>query len=262
MTPTIKIATYNANSIRTRLEQIISWLDEKAVDVLCVQETKVEDEEFPVNAFAEAGLHVEFSGQKAQAGVAIISREALEDVSCGFDDDGPADCARLIRGTTHGIHIINAYVPQGRSIDHEMFAYKLKWFARLRAYLERHFSIEDRVLLCGDLNVAPEPIDIHDPKANAQHVDFHPRVREAFAELCSWGLEDVFRRHHPDEPGQYSYYDYRVRNAIDRGVGWRIDHLLATPALAKRSTACWIDVDARRAERPSDHTFVVAEFEL
>ena len=262
MTKTIKVATYNANSIRTRLDQIISWLDATGVDVLCVQETKVQDEDFPVDTFTEAGFHVEFSGQKAHAGVAMISREALEDVSCGLDDDGPADCPRLIRGATQGIHIINAYVPQGRSIDHEMFAYKLEWLARLRAYLDRHYSVEDSVLLCGDLNVAPEPIDIHDPRANAEHVDFHPRVREAFAEMCSWGLEDVFRRHHPDEPDQYSYYDYRVRNAIDRGVGWRIDHLLATPGLAERSTAAWIDVEARRAERPSDHTFVVAEFIL
>ena len=143
-----------------------------------------------------------------------------------------------------------------------MFAYKLAWLGRLRALLERHHTTADDLILCGDLNVAPEPIDIHDPKANAEHVDFHPSVREAYAHMCAWGLVDVFRLHHADVPDQYSYYDYRVRNAVDRGVGWRIDHLLATPGLAARSTRAWIDLDARRAERPSDHTFVVAEFDL
>ncbi|MGI6367567.1 MAG: exodeoxyribonuclease III [Anaerolineae bacterium] len=256
------IATYNANSIRTRLEQVISWMTSTGVDLLCVQETKVQDEDFPVAAFSDAGLHVYYAGQKAHAGVAIVSREELADVRCGLDDDGPPDCPRLIAASVRGIHVLNAYVPQGRSIDHEMFQYKLAWFDRLRAQLERRFAVSQPVLLCGDLNVAPQPIDIHDPKANAEHVDYHPLVREAFARLCDWGLIDVFRKHHPEEPGQYSYFDYRVRNAIERGVGWRIDHLLATAPLADRCTGAWIDLEARRAERPSDHTFVVAAFDL
>lgn len=260
MSTTIKIATFNANSIRIRLDQILRWLDQTGVDVLCVQETKVQDADFPRQAFEDAGLHVVFSGQKAQAGVAIISREAPEDVAYGLGDDGPPDCPRLLRVRIHGIHILCAYVPQGRSIDHEMFAYKLEWLVRLRALLYRHYTLQDDLLLCGDLNVAPEPIDVHDPKANADHVDFHPLVREAYAAMCAWGLVDVFRQHHPEEPGQYSYYDYRIRNALERGVGWRIDHLLATPGLAERSTGAWIDLDARRAEKPSDHTFVVGEF--
>jgi exodeoxyribonuclease-3 len=258
----IKIATLNANSIRMRLDQILTWIANSGIDVLCVQETKVQDTEFPRDAFTDAGLQVVFAGQKAQAGVAIISRAEIEDVTCGLDDDGPPDCPRLLHARIQGIHVLSAYVPQGRTIDHEMFAYKLGWLARLRAYLERHYTLADDVLLCGDLNVAPEPIDIHDPKANADHVDFHPAAREAYAAMCAWGLVDVFRRHHPDEPGQYSYYDYRVRNALERGVGWRIDHLLATPALALRSTGAWIDLEARRADKPSDHTFVVGELTL
>lgn len=260
MSTTIKIATFNANSIRIRLDQILDWLDQTGVDVLCVQETKVQDADFPRDAFVGAGLHVVYSGQKAQAGVAIISRVEPEDVVCGLDDDGPPDCPRLLRVRIRGIHVLCAYVPQGRAIDHEMFAYKLEWLGRLRALMERHYTLQDDLLLCGDLNVAPEPIDIHDPRANADHVDFHPLVREAYAAMCAWGLVDVFRRHHPDEPGQYSYYDYRIRNALERGVGWRIDHLLATPPLAQRSVGAWIDLDARRADKPSDHTFVVGEF--
>jgi len=258
----VKVATYNANSIRTRLPLILSWLERTGVDVLCIQETKVQDADFPEEVIANAGLHVAYSGQKAHAGVATLARGELRNVRCGLDDGGPPDCSRLLHVLYEGIHIINVYVPQGRAIDHEMFTYKLQWFSRLRSYLERNYTQEDLVLLCGDLNVAPEPIDVHDPKANAEHVDFHPAVREAYADLCGWGLVDVFRRHHPDEPGQYSYYDYRVPNAVARRIGWHIDHLLATPPLAARCTAAWIDLEARRAEKPSDHTFVVAEFTL
>jgi len=153
-------------------------------------------------------------------------------------------------------------VPQGRTIDDPMFPYKLAWFQRMRALLDAHYQPDDPLVWVGDLNVAPEERDLHNPKGNAKHVDFHPDARAALAEAMSWGLEDVFRRHHPDEDGQYTYWDYRVPRALERNLGWRIDHILATPTLAQRSTACWIDRDARAAERPSDHTFLVATFEL
>ncbi|MGD2179258.1 MAG: exodeoxyribonuclease III, partial [Anaerolineae bacterium] len=146
--------------------------------------------------------------------------------------------------------------------DSEHFQYKLEWFARLRALFERRYAPDEPLLWMGDFNVAPEPIDIFDPKGKANHVDFHPEARAALQRVKEWGFVDVFRRHHPDEEGQYTYYDYRARDPIERGVGWRVDHIWATEPLAEKSADAWIDVDARRAERPSDHTFLVAEFDV
>lgn len=260
LSDTLKVATYNANSIRVRLAQVIEWLGRERVDVLCIQETKVQDADFPAQSFQDAGYHVVFRGQKAHGGVAIASREEPHDVAFGFDDGGEPDEPRLIRAVIAGIPVVNSYVPQGRSPDSEHFQYKLRWFERLRALFEKHYAAEEPLLWMGDFNVAPEPIDIYDPKGLENHVDFHPEARAALEEVRKWGFVDVFRRHHPDEPDQYTYYDYRAKDPIARGVGWRVDHIWATPPLADRSVDAWIDVRARRAERPSDHTFLVAEF--
>ncbi len=262
MSDRLRFATFNANSIRIRLPQILEWLPRNDVDVLCVQETKVQDHEFPAQEIEALGYHVIYRGQKSHAGVAVITRREPDEVHFGLDDGGEPDEPRLIRLRLGNLAIVNTYVPQGRSVDHEMFAYKLAWFERLRALFERHYRPDEPFLWAGDINVAPEPIDIHDPVRNAEHVDYHPKVREAFKQVCAWGLVDVFRLHHPDEPDQYSYYDYRVRNAVERAMGWRVDHILATAPLAERCTGAWIDREARLAERPSDHTMVVADFRL
>ncbi|MCD6321219.1 exodeoxyribonuclease III [Candidatus Bipolaricaulota bacterium] len=256
------VATYNCNSIRSRLPLVLRWLREHRPDVLCLQETKVPDEEFPADAFREAGYFVVFRGKKGGAGVAIASLEEPKEVSFGLDDGGPPDEERLIRATVGGIPIVNTYVPQGRSVDHPMFRYKLEWLARLRAYFDRHFSPEEPLLWCGDFNVAPEEIDGHNPRRLVNHVDFHPEARAALERIREWGFVDVFRRHHPNEPGHYTFWDYRVKGALERNLGWRVDHIWATRPLAERSVSAWIDREARRAERPSDHTFLVAEFEL
>ena len=255
-----KIATFNANSIRTRLPIILEWLARERADVLCVQETKVQDQDFPAAEIETAGYHVIFRGQKAQAGVAIISREAPEQVGAGFDDGGPADEPRFLRAVYRGIHVLNTYVPQGREPESEHFQYKLAWFRRLRAFLERHFTPEMPVLWVGDFNVATEDIDVYDPVGLRGHVDFHPEAQAALEEVRRWGFVDVFRRLHPGEPGHFSYWDYRARNPVERGLGWRIDHIWATSPLAEKAIACWMDVEARKGERPSDHTFMVAEF--
>jgi exodeoxyribonuclease-3 len=183
-------------------------------------------------------------------------------VAFGFDDGGDPDEPRLIRVVIGGIPVVNTYVPQGRSPDSPHFQYKLEWLARLRAFFERHYSPQEPFLWMGDFNVAPDPIDVHDPKRLKNHVDFHPEARAALEQVRAWGFVDVFRLHHPDEPGQYTFWDYRVRGALERGLGWRVDHIWATDPLAQKSTRAWIDVEARRAERPSDHTFLVAEFAL
>lgn len=257
-----KVATFNANSVRSRLPLLAAWLRQERPDVLCLQETKVQDPDFPEGFFREQGYHVVFRGQKAYAGVAIASLAPPQDVRFGLDDGGPPDEARLVQATVRGIPIVNSYVPQGQSPDSPQFAYKLEWLARLQAYFERHFSPREPLLLCGDLNVAPEEIDVHDPKGLRDHVDFHPEARAALERIRAWGFVDVFRRHHPGEPGQYTFWDYRVRGALERNVGWRVDHIWATPPLAEKSVRAWIDREARRMEKPSDHTFLVAEFGL
>ncbi len=257
-----KVATFNANSIRMRLEQILDWLRREEPDALCVQETKVEDKDFPAAPFEAAGYHIVFSGQKAHAGVAIISREPPESIAAGFDDGGALDAPRFLRAVICGVPVVNTYVPQGREPASEHFQYKLAWFGRLRALFARHYIPAAPLVWVGDFNVATQDIDVYDPRGLWGHVDFHPDAQTALEAVRAWGFEDVFRRHHPNEPGQYTYWDYRVRNALERGIGWRIDHIWATAPLAAKSTACWIDVAARKAERPSDHTFMVAEFEL
>ena len=255
-----KAATFNVNSVRVRLQQVLDWLEREQPDVLGLQETKAQDPDFPQDAFTAAGYHVAFAGQKGGAGVALITKSEPKDVVFGLDDGGEPDRARLVRAVVDGVTVVNTYVPQGREITSPHFEYKLEWLGRVRRLFESHYTPEQPLLWMGDLNVAPEPIDIYDPEGLAEHVDFHPRARAALAEVCAWGLVDVFRKHHP-EPGVYTYWDYRARNPIERGIGWRIDHLLATPPLAERSRRVWVDVDARRAERPSDHTLLVGEFE-
>ena len=256
----LKVATYNANSIRARMPLVLDWLAREAPDVLCVQETKVQDQDFPAAPIQDAGYHVVFRGQKAHAGVAILSREEPQAVAYGLDDGDEPDEPRLIRATIAGVRVVNTYVPQGRDPDSEHFQYKLAWFGRLRAFFERHYSPEEPLVWVGDFNVATEPIDVYDPVKLDGHVDYHPDARAALERVREWGFVDVFRRHHPDEPGQYSYFDYRARNPVERGIGWRVDHIWATPPLAERSTDAWIDVEARLAQRPSDHTVMVAEF--
>jgi len=259
---TFKIATYNVNSIRSRLHIVIPWLQKHRPDVLCMQETKVENEKFPQEAFRQAGYHVAFSGGRSYNGVAVASLEAPEDVFCGFDDGGPSDSDRLIRGIFSGIPVVNAYVPQGRDRESAQFQYKLQWFERFRKLMESQYSRKKPLLCCGDLNVAREEKDVHDPKRLLGHVDFTPEVWEAFDRLKAWGFEDLFRKHHPGEGGHYTFFDYRVPTSVERGLGWRVDHILATPVLASRSVRCLIDMEPRRAEKPSDHTVLMAEFQM
>ena len=256
----MKVATFNANSIRSRLPIILDWLDRQAPDVLGIQETKVTDDLFPAEPLRERGYHVIFRGEKSYNGVALLARAEPRDVAFGLDDGGPADETRLVRATIDGVCVVNTYVPQGREIDHVMYQYKQAWLRRLRAYFDSHASPQDDVVWIGDLNVAPTPLDVHNPQDQANHVCFHDDVRNVFAETVAWGFEDVVRKHHP-EPGFFSFFDYRTANAAKRKMGWRIDHILATPPLAKTCTAADIDLAPRLLEKPSDHTFVIAEFD-
>ncbi len=255
-----KVATYNVNSIRSRLPVVTTWLKKNRPAVLCMQETKVENDRFPVKEFREAGYHVVFSGSSRYNGVAVASLEEPRDVRFGFEDGGPPDRDRLIRGVFSGIPILNAYVPQGTNRESPRFQYKLEWFRRLLELLDMFYSNDQPLICCGDLNVAREEIDVHNPKRLLGHVDFNPEVWEAFDRLKAWGFVDVFRKFHAREPGQYTFFDYRVPGSVERGLGWRVDHILATPVLAEKAVNAYIDMEARRAEKPSDHTVLVAEF--
>jgi exodeoxyribonuclease-3 len=258
----MKLATFNANSVRARIDQIVDWLALEKPDILCLQETKVQDPDFPVEAFRNAGYHVVFRGQKAGAGVAVATREEARDVFYGFDEGRERDEARLIRLKAAGVSVINTYVPQGRDIESEHFAYKLKWFGRLRKLLEKHYAPTDLLVWCGDFNVAPEAIDVHDPKGLQNHVDFHPKARAALEKVRQWGFVDVFRQFHPGEAGRFSFWDYRVATNFEKNIGWRVDLIFATAPLAKKATKSWIDRDTRKKKNASDHTFVAAEFNL
>jgi len=257
----VRIATFNANSVRVRLPVILQWLADHAPDILCIQETKVQDHDFPAAAFTDAGYHVAFKGQKTYNGVAIVSRTAPSSIRFGFDDGGPADETRLADASFGALHVVNAYVPQGREITHEMYSYKLEWFGRLKAHFEKHYTPRKKVIWLGDLNIAPEAIDVHNSAQQQDHVCHHAAARKAFAETVDWGFSDVFRQHHP-EPGHYTFYDFRGGNAVERNKGWRIDHVLATRSLAGKCTDSFIDLEPRKGPRPSDHTFLAADFDV
>jgi exodeoxyribonuclease-3 len=257
----MKIATFNANSIRARLHIILPWLEQNGPDVLCVQETKVTDEQFPADAFAAAGYHTAFRGEKSYNGVAVISKKNPDEVVRGFDGGGNDEGSRLIAARFGGLTIVNTYVPQGTDPESPKFRYKLEWFERLYDFFDGRFTPDTPLVWLGDFNVAPAPADVHDPEGLYGHVCFHPEEHRALEKIRGWGFADVFRLHNT-APGQFTFFDYRVRGAVSGGIGWRIDHIWATAPAAEKSTGAWIDLGPRRLEKPSDHTFLVAEFDF
>lgn len=255
------IASFNINSIRVRMEDFTAWLGREKPDVVALQETKVQNEDFPVEPLAAVGYHVVFLGEKGKNGVAIVSRETPTDVKTGLDEWGIAGEARLISARFNDIAIVNTYVPQGREAGTDYFQYKLQWIRHMKEYFSRHFQPDQQVVWLGDLNVAPEPIDIYDPDRLLGRVGYHPEEHTALAEVKTWGFTDIFRRHVP-EKGHYTFWDYRVKNALDRGLGWRIDHIWSTNSLAERSVDARIDTSLRRQPRPSDHAPIIASFAI
>lgn len=253
----MKIATFNCNSVRSRLDTVLRWLADQTPDILCLQETKVQDADFPAAAFTDAGWHVVFKGEKSYNGVAIVSKQPADEVSFGLDGE-PKDEPRLVHARFGALHVLNTYVPQGREIDHPMYAYKLEWFARLTRYLQKRFNAATPLLWCGDLNVARHPIDVSSPETKTNHVCYHKAVRDAFEDALSFGFTDLFRHHNPGLV-DYSFYDYRAPFNPDQKRGWRIDYVLATAPLAKKSLAAAIDVAPRTRPKPSDHCPLYAD---
>ena len=255
----MKIATWNVNSIRKRLALVQEWLATNQPDVLCLQETKVQDEDFPIEDFRSAGYHATFRGMKGYNGVATLSREAPAKVMHGLHDGPDNEDVRILYTAIQGLPVVNTYVPQGFKIGTDKYAFKLAWFARARQYFEQHLDPAQPAVWVGDMNVAPEPIDVYHPDRRMNDVDFHIDARNAYKDAVSWGFTDVFRSLHPDRV-QYTYWDY-FRNALENNWGWRIDHIMATAPLAERCRQVDVDMQPRRAPSASDHTVVWAEFD-
>ncbi len=254
----MKLATFNTNSIRVRLPILMDWLDRERPDVLCLQETKVQDKDFPANRFEEAGYHVVFRGQKSYNGVAIITKFPVDEIRLNLYNRDDEE-ARFISARIGDIPVINVYVPQGFAPGTEKFHYKLRWLKDLLSYIKETYDPGLPLLMAGDFNVALEPIDVFDPEGLRGEVGFHPDEQSILQEFLAWGLVDIFRKHQPDG-GHYTFWDYRIPNAFKRKMGWRIDYIWVTGPMAEKSTGTWIDTEARTREKPSDHTFMVAEF--
>jgi exodeoxyribonuclease-3 len=257
---TLKVTTWNVNSIKARLERAMAWLEKAEPDILCLQELKVRDEDFPEAEIAEAGYHAAVHGQRTYNGVAILSRSEIRGVVNGMQDEVDDPQARIISAETFGINVVSVYVPNGQEVGSEKWNYKLDWMTRLRDYLKRRFGPGDRVLVCGDYNVAPEDRDVANPDRWSESVLCHPDGREHLRTLFDLGYRDTVRLHN-DGDGPYSWWDYR-RLAFPKGDGLRIDHILASEPLADCCRAAYVDRDERKGKKPSDHAPVLAEFDV
>jgi len=256
----MKLVTWNINSIRARTPRLVAWLEANRPDVLCLQETKVEDPQFPLEAVEKLGYQVAMFGQKSYNGVAILSTQPLEDVTRGFGDDVPDDEARVIAATTHGVRVVDLYVPNGQDLTSDRYPYKLAWFGRLRKFLERTTAPDRPVVVCGDMNVTADDRDVWSPDTWRGQIHCSEPEREALAAVRAWGLDDVFRTKTP-EGGVWSWWDYRGVSFF-KNQGLRIDHILTSASMTARCTECVIDRNARKGQDASDHAPVTATFGL
>lgn len=255
---TCRIATFNVNSLRSRIDVLEPWINKNQPHILCLQETKVQDSDFPRDLIKSWGYQVVFNGQKTYNGVAILSKEEPDQVIRGFCDGQEPDFAsRMIAARFNDLWVVNTYVPQGKSIDHPDYETKKIFLRRAAQFCQ---SKQGDLLWCGDLNVAPTPLDVANPQTKTKHVCYYQELRDLFHELTA-SLVDLFRTQYQDQP-VYSFFDYRVKNSLDRNLGWRIDHLLASPSLAQKMVSCQVDHQPRRAEKPSDHCPIFADFNL
>lgn len=254
----MRIATWNVNSLKVRMPRVEAWLADVAPDIVCLQETKIGDSAFPALAFEALGYTTAHFGQGQWNGVAILSRVGIADVVANFAPGiEPDPEARVLSARCGTIHVTSVYVPNGRSVGHEQYVYKLDWLERLHKHIAAMAGPTDEVLVCGDFNIAPDDRDVYDPAVFVGATHVSPAERDALARLCDWGLVDVFRRVH-DAPSVYSWWDYRAGD-FHEGRGMRIDLMLATPALADRVEWCVIDRNARKGKLPSDHAPVVID---
>ena len=253
-----KLATWNVNSIRTRLPLILQWLKEHNPDVVCLQETKVEDPLFPVWDLQQAGYESAFFGQKSYNGVAILSKHPIQDVQHGFRNGYDPENARLIAGTVSGVRLVNVYVPQGQNTESDKFKYKLNFFAELIQEIQAENNSDRSFAIMGDFNIAPKAEDVTNPEAMENKVSFHPEEHALLTKLTDLGLSDLFRKF-DTRGGQFSWWDFRTMG-FERDEGMRIDYILGNSVLTSSCQACIIDKEARGQDRPSDHAPVIGEF--
>ena len=252
----MRIATWNVNSLKIRLPHLLDWLASQQPDVLCLQETKTEDRNFPRAEIERAGYRAVYCGQKAYNGVAILARRELSDVQHGIPDF-PDDPKRVIAATVDDLRILCLYAPNGEAPGTDKYEYKLRWYVALTRWLSQELPKRPNLAVLGDLNVAPEPRDVHNPKRWEGKIHFSEPERAVFREVINVGVKDAFRLFEQPEK-QFTWWDYRLK-AFERGWGLRIDHILLAPALAAECRSCTIDVEPRKRERPSDHAPVIAE---
>jgi len=256
---TFTVATWNVNSLRVRLPHVLTWLADVKPDVLALQETKLSDDDFPIDAIHNAGYQVVFSGQKTYNGMAILSRETADNIVKDIPEY--EDLPRRVLGVTiNGIRILNLYVPNGESVVSAKYDYKLTWLKKMDVYLQHQLKEHPQMIVLGDFNIAPHEIDVHDPLAWDGQVLFSQPERQAFQDMLKVGFKDCYRLLSPDEKS-YTWWDYRT-NAFRRKLGLRIDHILASEALSAACINCTIDTAPRAWERPSDHAPVIAGFSV
>lgn len=251
----MKFASWNVNSLKVRLPHLLDWLAAQQPDALCLQETKLEDHNFPRAEIEAAGYQVAFAGQKTYNGVALLARSPITDIQIG-NPHYPDAQQRLIAGTVDGVRVIGAYIPNGQAVGSEKYAYKLTWLEALHRWVQEGLAAHPQLLLAGDYNIAPDDRDVHDPKAWADQILCSPPERAAFQGLLALGMKDSFRLFEQADKS-YSWWDYRMLG-FQKNQGLRIDHILLSDALAQRCTSAGIDRGPRKLERPSDHAPVWA----
>lgn len=253
----MRIATWNVNSLKARMERVEAWLADVAPDVVCLQETKLADAAFPALSFQALGYETAHHGEGRWNGVAILSRVGIADVETGFGPDDPDPEARVLWATCGGMRVASVYVPNGRALDHEHYRYKLEWLTKLREHLTERCDAKTPVVVAGDFNIAPTDEDVWDASKFVGATHTSPPERQALAELIEWGLVDTFREVRP-EAGLFSWWDYRA-GRFHKHEGMRIDLVLATPPLAERVRFATIDRNARKGQQPSDHAPVIVD---
>ena len=252
----MKIASWNINSLRKRQDQLFEWLEKTKPDVVCLQETKCPDDQFPILALQAAGYYSACHGEKSYNGVAILSRSELRNVRASLCDEVEDAQARIIAATVGDIRVYSIYAPNGQAIGSPAYDYKLEWYARLRRCIAQEKGRD--LVVCGDFNVAPEDLDVHDPQLWQGAIMCSEAERAAFRDLCAVGLIDTFRLHHK-EGGLFTWWDYRML-AFPKNRGLRIDTVLASKSLAEKCVGAGIDRDMRKGREPSDHAPIWAEF--
>lgn len=250
----LTIASWNVNSVRARLNQIVAWIRKVNPGILCLQETKVTDNLFPEENFLAEGYHSAIFGQTKYNGVAILSKYDIENPIKGLRENNLNEQARIISAKICGINIICLYAPDARSINHESFSYKLNWFNRLDAYLKNYYKKEEDIIVCGDFNIAPTDVDVYDPDLWICKTYIHPKIRSSFKKIESWGLVDFFQIL-GESKHSFTWWDYK--EGFIKNKGMRLDHILGSEGLVSRLTKIWVDKEVRSLPKPSDHAPII-----